>query len=321
MKLALIFLLGIGAIVSIAANAQSFDSFKVNNPTVHWAASNQLKSALWVYKVIPQEFSVKGVNNLLKMGGFTNRISNGKQGISVVNSSNTCNLVVNPQLGYIRYFDEYAPANHWDRTNHLHEIVKGLPKQKDTERLGVKLLKQFGIYRTDLAQRDDGRLLTFGEQETRSYYDRRKGKPVDDEVFTRGIFFNRRIDGVNFAGMGIGSGCEIQFGNDAKISKFNLVWRNLKPYEQYTVKRSDEIEQSILNGDAMLTHKNFVEGNAVRAITVTEISPLYMGADEMTRQDIVSPFAKIEAVADIGTTNIEIELYCPILTTNKTASQ
>lgn len=304
--------------VSITSKSQSFDKFKVDNPTIHWAAStNQLKAVLWVYKVYPQEFSVKGVNNLLKAGGFTNRTTSPKQGISVVNSSNTCSLMVNPQEGFIRYWNHFASANHWDKSNHLWEVVRGLPSQKETERLGLKFLKQFGIERKDLAQREDGHLISFGEERKRSYFDRRKQKNVDDEILTRGIFFNRRIDGVNFAGIGIGSGCEIEFGNAAKISKFNLVWRNLQPYEQYKTKAQDEIKQSILAGDVVLTHKNFVDGRDVKSITITDCSPLYMGADEDSKQDTVSPLGKIEAIANIGTTSIDVELYCSILSTNR----
>lgn len=321
MKFVCICVMALAVVITITANAQSFDTFQVNHPTIVWNAKTNYQSALWIYKVTTQQFSVKAVNNLLKIGGFTNRLTNGKQGISVSNSSNRCNLVVYPAQGIIRYGNLFAAANHWDRTNHLVEPVKELPDDKQVEKLGLKLLKQFGIQRKDLAQKEDGHLISFGENTTRGYFDRRTGKYIDNEVLTRGIIFNRRIDSVNFAGIGVGSGCQIEFGNSAKISKFNLVWRNLKPYEQCAVKRPDEIAESILNGDAVLTHKNFVEGNAVQAITITEFSPLYMGADEMTKQDVVSPFGKIEAVAYTGTTNIQIELYCPILTTNRILSK
>jgi len=310
-------LLSIWLAVSLPANAQTFDKFTVDNPIVYWTAStNQLNAELWVYKVYPQEFSINGVNHLLKAGGFTNRIINQKQGISVVNSSNTCKIVVNPQLGIIQYWNEYAAANRWDKSTHIHEAVTGLPRQKEIDGLGLKLLKRFGIEKSDLAKKENGHLITFGENRTRSYFDRKTQKYVDDEVFMRGIIFNRRIDGVNFAGIGIGSGCQIDFGNNGNIARFNLVWRNLQPYQKYKTKTPDEIKQSILNGESSLTHKNFVNGLDVKTITITEYSPLYMGADDNETPQFCSPFGKIEAVANTGTTNVEIELYCPILSTN-----
>ena len=135
-------------------------------------------------------------------------------------------------------------------------------------------------------------------------------------MIARGIFFNRRIDGVNFAGIGAGGGCQIKFSNHAKIADFRLVWRNLQPYKQYRVASPDEILSYIRDGQAVLTHKNLVNPADVKKLTITDCSPLYMGADGKEAQDLVYPFAQVEAVADLGTSSTNIQLYCPILSTN-----
>lgn len=191
-----------------------------------------------------------------------------------------------------------------------------MPNDAKAEKLGLKFLKQFGIQHADLAQNAKGHLLTFGEKRTRGYFDRRRGKYVDDELIARGIFFNRRIDGVNFAGIGIGSGCEIMFGNHAKIANFKLVWRNLQPYEHRQVACPDEIIRYIRDGQAVMTHKNLVNPADVKRLTITDCSPLYMGAAGEETQDFVYPFAQLEAIASLGDTNENIQLYCPILSTN-----
>jgi hypothetical protein len=307
------------------AFGNSFPTFAVNNFKIIWAApTNQSRTALWVCRVAPGTFSGKIVSNLMTLGSFTmhdeqkwqRKISEiNNDPLLFANQSNTCNLLIVPEQGRIEYWDGYAPANHWDRTNHLWEQVAGVPDDAKVKKLGLKLLKQFGIRSTDLAQDADGHLITFRENQIRGYFDRRRGKYIDDEVIARGVNFDRRIDGINFAGIGVGGGCEIMFGNHAKIADFKLVWRNLQPYERYPVASPDEIIQKILDGQAVLTHKNIVDPADVKKLTITDCSPLYMGASGEQSQDLVYPFAKIEAVADVGNTNIEIELYCPILST------
>jgi hypothetical protein len=335
MKIFVIGLIGIASATGFAANAplfkESFSKFQVNNTVIHWVApTNQLCAALWTYKVTPQHFKIVAVSNLITMGSFT--MQDEQHGHRVISSSNedtlfffskerVCNLTVVPPQGRIEYWDGYAAANHWDKTNHFNELVDGLPSEVQTVELGLKLLKQFGINRTDLAQKSDGHLITFGETKTRSYFDRRTQKYIDNEILTRGIFLNRQIDGVAFAGIGLGGGCEIEFGNHGKIARFNLIWRDLQPYEHYKLASRDEIAQLINDGKAVLTHKNMVNPNDVKTVTITEISPLYMGASENESQDFVYPFAKLEATAETGYTNIDIELYCPILSTNIVSSK
>lgn len=289
--------------------------FKVNNPTILWGApTNKLGASLWIYKVAPQVFPFKAINHVLELGGFTNRVKV-SQAMSIGNSSNTCQLVIIPEQGYVRYWDGFAEANHWDRTNHLWETVKGLPSQSDIEKLGLKFMKQWNIRRDELAQ-TNGHLITFGENTKRSYYDRRTAKFVSDEIKSRGIFFIRRLDGVNFLGIGVGAGCEIEFANNAKVSQFNLIWRNYQPYERYKVATPEQIKQSILEGKTILTKKNFVVSTDVKTVTIDEVIPAYIGADEFEHQEYLYPFARIEATANMGTNKVGIELYCPILSTN-----
>ena len=57
-----------------------------------------------------------------------------------------------------------------------------------------------------------------------------------------------------------------------------------------------------------------VNSHEVKKLTITEISPLYLGLLGENLQDLTYPFASLDAVADTGTTNIAIQLYCPILT-------
>lgn len=220
-------LLSLIAGVSFAANVpdfgNSFLKFQIStNVELTWAATNHLRDNLLTYKVVPQTFSVKGISELLRQGSFTNKITTGSERLSFVDSSNTCTVQIVPATGWIKFWNEYAPAAHWDKTNHLWEKVDGVPDDSQTEKLGIKFLSNyFGIQWSDLAQKSDGDLITFGEKKTRSYFDRRTQKYIDDEVTARGVFFIRRLDGVGFAGIGNGGGCEIEFGNLPRFQSSN----------------------------------------------------------------------------------------------------
>jgi len=305
----------------------SFPKFQIHNPEIIWTAkTNYLQKPLWIYKAMPQIFPRSVISNLMSLGSLTiqDERTEGKinpwlltEPLSFANKSNTCSLFIVPVDGQIQYWNGSAFPNHWDKIKHLVEPAVGVPNDAKIEKLGLKFLKQFGIRQDDLAQKANGNLLTFGEKRTRSYFDRRRGKYIDDEVIARGIFFNRRIDGINFAGIGIDEGCEIMYGNNAKMAVFRLVWRNLQRYQQCRIANSDEIISYIRDGQAVMTHKNLVNPADIKKLTITDCSPLYMGADGDETQDFVCPFAQVEAIADLGYTNVDIQLYCPILSTNR----
>ncbi len=318
------------AATSTTAGQPTFDhslpQFQVHNLEMVWTApTNQSRAVLWIYKVVPQCFSGAIVSNLMALGSLT--VEDGKkwppkisstntEPLLFVNRSNTCTLLMVPSQGRIEYHNEYAPANHWDKANRLHEPVIGLPTDAGVQKQGLKFLNQFGIQRPDLAQKPDGHLITFGTTETRSYFDRGRGKYVDDETISRGVFFNRRIDGINVAGIGIGGGCEIVYGNHAKLAEFKLVWRNLQPYEFRPVASPEEIMQNIREGKAVMTHKNLVNPALIQRLTITDCSLLYTGAAGNVPQDFACPFVQLEAVAKIAGTNASVQLYCPILSTH-----
>lgn len=294
---------------------RSFPKFKLpENSKISWAAAaSKLPPALWVYKNLSQQFPVAAISNLMILGGFTNELHATTNQLTFVNRSNMCSLILSPSQGFVRFLDSRATASHWNKNTGPHETVKGIPSMAKAETLALKLMKQFRIQRSNLTQKANGHLITFGTEQSRGYFDRRRGKYIDNEVIARGIFFSRRIDGVSFVGIGVGGGCKVIYGNHARLTDFELVWRNLLPYERYHTATPTEITQIIRDGKAVLTHKNVVNPREVTKLTITDVSPLYMSAPGREVQDFVYPFAQVEALAEIGGTNQAIQLYCPIL--------
>ena len=293
----------------------SFPRFKALSAAVVWALpTNSRPASLWIYKVIPQTFPDQAVSNLMAMGSLTmqDRLPGALFRLSNKNCSRY--LTIDPNQGRIEYGNEDARANKYDKKTHQHEAVEGVPNDAEAKELALRLLKQLGVQASELATKPGtSDPLTFGKKITRSYLDKARGVEIEDEVLTRGVFFNRQIDGVHFAGIGVGAGCEVEFGNHAKVAQLRLVWRKLQPYEHRKVGSLDDIARWIREGRAVMTHRDYVNSLDVKKLTIKEIAPLYQAAGGQEQQNFVYPFAQLEAVAELGTTNSPVQLYCPII--------
>ena len=327
MRRLLVGLLVLGAEHVVAQEAPSLKHaglpFSPGNIEVIWAApTNQQPKTLWVYKTVPQHFSDAAISNLMALGSFTMRDKEkvtaeeraqlpAEDRAAVENvlgfetEDEARSLGILPAYGWIHYQDIHA----YD----VRTPIEDVPSEAMAEELGLKLLDQIGIPRSELAKRrNSSKPLTFMEGGTQGHYDKTHGRQVDG-IYCRGVFFIRQIDGVNFAGIGVAGGFYVNFVSHAKIRELDLVWRNLQPYKKYQVTSADQITQWIKEGKAVLPGRN--DGlDAVRRLTVTQLSPLYMGELGDKRQDFTYPFASLDAIADTGKTNIAIDLYCPILT-------
>jgi hypothetical protein len=291
-----------------------------------WAApTNQLPKALWVYKTIPQHFSDTTISNLLALASFTTRDkinvtaeelaqlspedrAKDEDAFGFENENRRHNLAVYPATGYIFYMDQ--------KVDGIRSPFEDVPSEAMAQELGLILLAQIGIPRSDLAnRRDSSEPLTFKQPTTRGHFDREQRKLVK-ETDSRGVMFVRQIDGVNFAGNGYEGGFYVRFASYAEVAELKLVWRNLQPYKKYQVASPDQIMQWIKEGKAVVVtmpdvHK--VNPREVKKLTITEISLLYAGEPGETLQDLTYPFASLSAIVDTGRTNIGIMLYCPIL--------
>jgi hypothetical protein len=300
--------------------------FMPTNCEIAWTATtNQIPTALWIYKTVPQHFPDEAISNLVAMGSFTSSDrmtvtdeeraqATPKQRAAAENAvgfhrkNEKRSLTIYPATGYISYSDAEADVRY---------PIEDVPDEATAQELGLKLFDQFGFPRSDLARKpNSSELLTLKKGVSRSHFDKEQRKTVEDGAASRGVMFDRRIDGVNFAGMGVGGGFSVLFASHAAVAQLELVWRNLKPYKKYSVAAPAQMEQWIKEGKAAVRIRDAKKVNprAVKKFTITEISPLYMGELGLFPQDFTYPFADLTVLADTGQTNIAIQLYCPILT-------
>jgi len=321
MKRLLLSLLALAAGNVIGQEAPSFKHdgppFVTKNCEIVWVApTNQMPKALCIYQTIPQKFSDKVISNLMALGSFTmsNKTAHTSEtrasdedGAGFVDESEKRYLVISPPLGWIDYEDRKAD----ERREPVEDALDAATVQK----LGLHLLDQLGIPRSQLATKpNSSEPLTFKETRTRGHLDKKQGERLA-EVYSRGVFFVRQIDGVSFAGIGVAGGFDVRFASHARVTKLELVWRNLQPYKKCQVAIPDQIIQWVKEGKAVMPAPK-VNPREVKKLTITEISPLYAGELGEKPQDFTYPFASLDAIADTGPTNIAIQLYCPILTKN-----
>jgi hypothetical protein len=282
------------------------------NTEIVWSTSTtNLPSGLWVYKVIPQNFSQSVVSNLMVIGDFHWQNLNKKNPFPtpfpdtnlITFNKDSRALHISPAHGWINYH----------ATTDERGQLEGVPSREDAEKLALKYLFLLGIDRSQIADKPRGQSLV--TQEAYRYH----GEMISAGVAQRGIYLLRVIDGVKMNGTGMQGGFYIEFGNHGHVRNFDLTWRNLLPYEAHAVASGDEIIDEIKNGKGSIPmggipQKADFEG--LKKLTVTKITPYYAGANGRDPQEFVTPFAELELTADTAKTNFVFQLHCPILSTN-----
>lgn len=284
--------------------------FRAPNAQISWQSPAKCPATLWVYKVVTQTYSPAVISNLMALGSFTmdDRIQSDTNAIRFRSRDQVRHLEIAPASGWVRYWDNNA-------TDTYKRKIQGVPSEKETEDKALELLSRLGIQRSDFATRpDSSRLLAFGERSTTERFEKETGERVTS-VYERGVFLIRQVDGIHFAGLGLNGGAHASFSLGGKLAQFEVLWRNLQPAERRRVASPEQITRWIKEGRAAMTHRDAVDPSEIEKITITGLAPMYMGEPPNEHQTLVYPFAQIEAIADIGSTNSPIQLYCPIVTT------
>ncbi len=118
----------------------------LTNVEIVWKATNNLPRGLWVYKTIPQNFSMAVVSNLMAIGGFEwkNLSKSPRSPLLDKNlihfQKSTGYLNIAPTLGWI----EYCP----NESNDPRAPVVNVPDKAEVEKLALDILFQIGIDRS-----------------------------------------------------------------------------------------------------------------------------------------------------------------------------
>jgi hypothetical protein len=277
----------------------------LNEPEIIWTApTNNWPEDLWVYKVVPQEFSKTVVSNLLAISGFVEKDPSKVPPFFAEKDPQTIffgnleghyrHLAICPSLGFIEYVDPKAQAS-----SQLQK-VEDVPNEQEATQLGLKFLRLLGIDISQIARKPaSAELDLHWQKDTIVYIDQNTKAEV---VLTNGygVLFARQIDGIKVHGFG---GMDIVFGNDAKISSLRLCWRNLTPSELRHCPYPQGIIGSLKKGETTLHplgSVNVYPQGSLKKLTVTKATFLYEGRYYDEPMDLVRPYLSFEGIADSG---------------------
>lgn len=269
---------------------------------------------IWTYKVVPQHFSDAVVSNVMAIGGFTMKdriklppeaLAIDRKALRFDNKDETKELVILPTLGYIDYKDENAEAKAVSTVKGVPEPVIGVPKNEyETTQLGLKYLRLLGIDIDQIARKPGtDELDLHWSKKSREWTDQKTKKEMIDTPLTFGVFFTRRIDGIEMNGFG---DVYIEFGNNAKVFELELTWRNLEPYELHDrFATPEQIVKSIASGQTPLPRLAGWPPDRIKTLTITNATPRYSRGGKQPDEplDFVVPALQLGAVVDDGKTN------------------
>ena len=299
-------------------------TFSVTGINVVWnATTNGFPTNLWVYKVIPQDFSPAVISNLMAMGEFSSKDRTHIEGqppfkdkrlMYFANEEKTRHLGIFPPMGWVYYRDERAVGG---KAN-----ARDVPSEDAAVDLALRYLLKLNIKQSEFVTKDTGSdLQIYRVVQDRRRFDKDKQEQVN-EIILRGVSFVRCVGGVSLTGRGSDGGFSISFGNEGKIASLELVWRNLQQHKLHNVCSPSEIIELIKQGQAKVHPLNTVDWRSAKKLIVSKVTPFYLGADGETQQDFMYPFASIEGTIEFADgKDVGIALKCPVLADMKNSHQ
>lgn len=282
---------------------------------VVWAVPNGVWpiDGIWVYKVLPQEFSAAVISNAMEIGTFTMRDKVKLSGDSLAidrkalffrDKAETKWLEILPTLGYLKYYDGNAEAKAVSTIKDVPEPVVGVPELSEATRLGKKYMRLLGIDVSQIARKSGTcEFDLHWEVKTREWSDPKTKKPVR-EIQSFGINFTRAIDGVEVSGFG---DVFVDFGNNAKLHQLEVSWRNLQPYQlRHGLVTGEEVVRSIHNRKTTLPVLEGWPLEKIKTLTITNATPRYSRKRGDEPMDFVVPVLQLDAIIDNGMTNRSI---------------
>lgn len=166
--------------------------------------TNHLPPKVWIYKIVPEEFSPAVISNLIALGSFapedrTNIPGQPPRSVYFTSKDATRRLGVVPTCGWVFYYDSNAEAKG-------HEMPVGVPDEREAYQLGTHCLQKLGIDPSQLATVGESTELRIAKTAgSRNWHDKALGTNVE-QTYMRGVSFIRRVDGIDFDGIAHGGG-------------------------------------------------------------------------------------------------------------------
>ncbi|HEY1661031.1 MAG TPA: hypothetical protein VGI03_01310 [Verrucomicrobiae bacterium] len=293
--------------------------FTASTKFVWQTPTNQLPGSIWVYKRLPiQPFLPSIVSNAIILASLLDRDfpKPSTNSFYIWSPQNPCGMSGNifsiePASAAIRFF-----------STNQNLLTNDIPDDETVTKEAFRISARFGLSGNFLFPQKVYPILNADQ---------------GDEILTngicgRGVFLSRKLDGITFFGDDIQGqeGFAVEFGSRNQIRAFSLVWPNLEHVKKSPTATPDEIVQAIRKHEILVFpgHDESDYFGRIRKLanakvfTIVKITPRYIEGvwgDTPTNdepQQIITPIAEIEAIADFGNSNVSVRLFSPILTSD-----
>ncbi|HWD94254.1 MAG TPA: hypothetical protein VG938_18125 [Verrucomicrobiae bacterium] len=331
-RLILLICFHLGLATGFSQTLPIFDSayvvhFQRTNLVVRWkAAKRPWPKTLWTYKIVPTHFSPAAISNvtaLADFGGYEKR-DYGRNGFFLGNWYGTPQLRVSFVAGEIQ-FDNRVSERNYSPTN----LAKDVPGTNRLLQLTTNFLPKVGISLGEVARRANGQLKIGWHDNDYTEYRTDNGNVTNIEYRT--VWVWRALDGVENPGMN--TDCQISFGEHDKVVQIRLEWPSVERETQFAAATPEKIIQWIREGKAAQSRVFTSPGGAeipidwskVKSLTITNAEAKYWGPSLRDREFVnqplfpawVRPDARLQGIVNTGTTNLNVQILCPVIDESK----
>jgi hypothetical protein len=306
----IILLLLIQSVCATAGFSQS-SPWKANNEVVParpdlnvvWQNPTKFPRKIWIYQLLPNNFSPEIISNLMALCSFTgkDRMGNGTNIIRFQNADHSRTLSISFSAGTIEYQTaeiRYSPTN----------LAVGVPSTNELPEIAKSFLNQLHIKFSDITGWIGAGKVDFSEPLTTFYV----GDAIITNVPYRTVYFRRSVDGMPLAY----DFYRFNVGEHGRISKISIAWPNLKRGKSYRTVSPKEVVDFIRRGNAtrgpVPTNIGEIDWPNIKSLTITDATPSYLVNDNR-----LYPFLYLGALVDAGNVKFKIGMACPLIDETK----
>jgi hypothetical protein len=303
-------LTGLPLASALAQDTASLDSFSpafpANARMIWQVPSNQIPRSLSIYTNVPTIFPVLVLSNAIRLASFpmpralkastnTLHVSDGSDGFW------SRALDVLPQYGQLGY---HVRSDITNPTN--------VPSAAEVTRLAWQYAGLLGLDSAELFERPQSRCARMCDHD-----------PFRNHVGARSTFLTRKIGGIGLRDYGF----DIEFGAHKQLRRFTVLWPTLKlaetaptatPQQIIECIRAHKTPLALMEPEGRIDRATLAALEKTHTLTITNLTPTYaegrLGKAPSNGPDqVFTPYAELEATAQLDRTNLQIRLYAPIL--------
>jgi hypothetical protein len=292
------------------------DSAFTNAQIVWQVPSNTLPKTLWVYRrQLPHVFPASVISNAIVLGSLENH---------VIPQPSTNDFYILPEVppnwpAPIPTLFGMLPKDaylYFSGSAFAQVLTNDIPDDETITTLARGYAPQLGIASVELKH---GKFrMHMGDDENGT------------NIFGRSIFFPRELDGISFfSADDSGDSAEgffIEFGGHGKVQAFSVRWSEMEHYKDERIASREEITRCIQTHKAIVLPNFKADDFAwlkslanTKKLTIVRIT-LYYGEGifggipaKDTPCEYATPFAELQAVADMGEKHIPVRILSPML--------